>query len=107
MHYYDINYFDFEKGLIEFKVSDIVNSKITGLVGPAYDNVANCYIFNFICAKNNNYTLKCKIDKKDSKKVLFSGKYSIYSLEGYSLNPIQLSNKINRNVNLKIFILNW
>ena len=103
LHYYDINYFDFEKGLIEFKVSEIVSRKITGLVGPAYDNVPNCYIFNFICDKNNNYTLKCEIDKKDSKKVLFFGKYSIYSLEEYSFNPLQLYNKINRNENLKIF----
>ena len=103
LQYYNINYFDFERGLIEFKVSKIINRKITGLVGPAYDNVANCYILDFICNKSDNYTLKCKIDKKNSKKVLFSGKYSIYNLETYSFNPIQLNNKINRNRNLKIF----
>ena len=105
--YYDINYFDFDKGIIEFKISEIINRKITGLVGPAYDNVANCYILDFICNKNYNYLLKCKIDKKNQNKLIYSGKYSIYSLEEYSYNPLQLINKINtnRNRNLKIDIL--
>ena len=105
--YYDINYFDFDKGIIEFKISEIINRKITGLVGPAYDNVANCYILDFICDKSYNYFLKCKIDKKNQNKLIYSGKYSIYSLEEYSYNPLQLINKINtnRNRNLKIDIL--
>ena len=81
LHYYDINYFDFKKGIIEFKVSEVINGKVTGLVGPAYDNVAKCYILNFICERKSNHILRCNIDKKDPEKVKFSGKYSIYSLE--------------------------
>ena len=102
--YYDINYFDFNRGIIEFKISEIINKKITGLVGPSYENVANCYILNFICNRNYNYKLKCKINKKDPNKILYSGNYSIYCLEEYSFNPFQLNNKINtnRNRNLKI-----
>ena len=100
--YYDIKYFNFDKNLIELKVSEYISGKITGLVGPAYDNVANCYILDFTCNKNNKHTLKCKIDKRDPKKVLFFGRYSIYSLEEYTFNPIQLNNKINRNLNLNI-----
>ena len=102
--YYDINYFDFNRGIIEFKISEIINKKITGLVGPSYENVAKCYILNFICNRNYNYKLKCKINKKDPNKIIYSGNYSIYCLEEYSFNPFQLNNKINtnRNRNLKI-----
>ena len=107
LQYYDINYFDFNKGVIDFKISKIINSKekIKGLVGPSYDNVAKCYILNFICDRNDNFTIKCNIDKKDPEKVLFFGKYSIYSLEGYSFNPIRLNNKINRSMNKKLYYI--
>ena len=102
--YYDINYFDFDKGIIEFKISEIINRKIKGLVGPSYENVANCYILDFICDINYNYKLKCKINKKDPNKIIYLGNYSIYCLEEYSFNPFQINNKINstRNRNLKI-----
>ena len=102
LQYYDINYFDFQKGIIEFKVSKVINRKVTGLVGPAYDNVAKCYILNFLCKRKNNNILKCNIDKKDPEKVKFFGKYSVYCLEDYSFNPIQLNNKINRHKNIKM-----
>ena len=39
--------------------------------------------------------INCSIDKNDPEKVPYDGEYKIYSLEGYSLNPDQVYNKLN------------
>ena len=95
--YYEIKQFDFSNGIIILNTSNVVKKgeKINGKVGPNYDNVAECFIFNFICQGNGNHMVHCTINKNDPEKVLYDGEYKIYSLEGYSLNPDQVYNKLN------------
>ena len=95
--YYNIENFDFKKGLIQLKTSNIVkkSESIIGEVGPSYDNVAECFIYTFICRGKNSHTLDCVINKNLPGKVEFEGNYSIYRLEGYSLNPKEVYKKIN------------
>jgi len=102
-YYYDINHFDFKNGIIKLNISNIVKKgeTINGLVGPTYDNVAECYIYDFTCKGNGNHDLDCIINKKDPNKVPYDGDYKIYSLEGYSLNKEQLYYKLNYQKNLK------
>ena len=57
-----------------------------GVVGPDYDNVEECYQYNFICNGDNSHTINCKILKDEEDKVEFKGNYKIYSLEDYSLS---------------------
>ena len=95
--YYEIKQFDFKNGIIILNTSNIIKKgeKIAGRVGPTYDNVAECFIFNFICQGNGNHMIDCIINKNDPEKVPYDGEYKIYSLEGYSLNPDQVYNKMN------------
>ena len=78
----------FKNKNIILNTSNIVKrgKKITGRVGPTYDNVAECFVFNFICQGNGNNILNCTINKNDTDKVPYDGEYKIYSLDGYSLN---------------------
>ena len=95
--YYEIKQFDFKNDIIILNTSNVVKKgkKIKGRVGPTYDNVAECFVYNFICQGNGNHTINCSIDKNDPEKVPYDGEYKIYSLEGYSLNPEQVYYKIN------------
>ena len=47
--YYAIEYFNFTNGIIRLHISNVLkmNEKISGEIGPAYDNVAECYIYKF------------------------------------------------------------
>jgi len=103
--YYEIVHFDFKNGNIRLNTSNIVKKgeKIMGRVGPAYDNVAECFIFNFVCQGNGNHMVNCVVNKNDPEKVLYEGDYKIYSLEGYSLNSEQLYYKINYQKNMTRF----
>jgi len=103
--YYEIVYFDFKNGNIRLNTSNVVKKgeKIMGRVGPAYDNVAECFIFNIVCQGNGNHMVNCVVNKNDPEKVLYEGDYKIYSLEGYSLNPEQVYNKINYQKHMKRF----
>ena len=103
--YYEINSFDFKNGRIKLNTSNIVKKgeTIMGKVGPTYDNVAECFIYNFMCYGNNNHLLDCIINKTDPEKVPYEGEYKIYSLEGYSLNADQVYNKLNHQKNVKKF----
>ena len=104
--YYNINYFNFQKGIIKLDISNKIkrNEKIFGTVGPAYDNVAECYLLNFVCLGNDIQTVDCFIYKNETDKVKFEGNYKIYSLEGYSLKPKKLNNKLK---NAKIYFLTY
>jgi hypothetical protein len=104
-YYYDINHFDFKNGVIKLNISNIVKKEetINGLVGPTYDDVAECYIYDFICRGNGNHMLDCSINKNDPNKVNYEGDYKIYSLEGYSLNKEQLYYKLNYLKNIRRF----
>ena len=103
--YYEIVHFDFKNGVIKLNTSNVVKKgeSISGKVGPSYDNVADCYIFDFICRGNGNHMINCVINKDDPEKVLYEGDYKIYSLEGYSLNPDQVYNKLNYQKHMKRF----
>ena len=95
--YYNISYFNFDEGIILLNTSNRVKKgeKIVGVVGPDYDNVAECYQYSFICEGMNNRYVKCRIQKNDENKIEFKGNYTIYSLEGYSLNPDEVMKKID------------
>ena len=71
------------------------NEKISGYVGPAFDNVPKCYKYKYICKGYGLNILNCLINKNDQDKVEYKGKYTIYDLEGYSYNPIEISNSLN------------
>ena len=103
--YYEIVHFDFKNGVIKLNTSNVVKKgeSISGKVGPSYDNVAECYIFDFNCRGNGNHMINCVINKDDPEKVLYEGDYKIYSLEGYSLNPDQVYNKMNYQKHMKRF----
>ena len=103
--YYEITLFDFTNGIIKLNTSNVVKKgeKIMGLVGPAYDNVAECYLYKFTCLGKGNNILDCTIDKNEKDKVHYHGDYKVYSLEGYSLNPQQVSYKLNYQQNMKKF----
>ena len=95
--YYSVVYFNFDEGIIQLNTSKKIkkNEIIEGIVGPAYDNVAELYQYNFLCEGNNIYSIKCKIKKDDENKVEFKGNYSIFSLEGYSLNSNEVLKRID------------
>ena len=95
--YYSIIKFSFEEGIIILNTTNKVKKgeEILGVVGPAYDNVAECYQYNFVCRGNNTRTVKCIIEKNYEDKVKFNGTYKIYSLEGYSYNPEEVMRKLN------------
>ena len=90
--YYKINKFNFEEGVINLNLSHVLNKgdEINGIVGPEYDNVPECYKFNFICQGNNSVTVNCKIEKDEENKTeIKGGNYYIYSLEDYSFNEYE------------------
>ena len=109
--YYDIKYFDFKDGIIRIRTSNILKEKeqINGLLGPAFDNVAECYQYNFTCHGNGGFISECIINKNDPDKVEFNGNYKIYSLKGYSFksekNYNNFSGKKYKCGNIKIFFL--
>ena len=90
--YYKINKFNFEEGVINLNLSHVLNKgdEINGIVGPEYDNVPECYKFNFICQGNNSVTVNCIIEKDEENKTeIKGGNYYIYSLEDYSFNEYE------------------
>ena len=93
--YYNVVNFNFKKGILRLNISEKLKrgEEIMGIVGPAYDNVAECYQYNFICQGNNTKTVDCKIQKDDEDKVEFDGNYTIYCLEGYSNNSDEIKRK--------------
>ena len=88
--YYKINEFNFEKGIINLNLSQElkIGEEIYGIVGPEYDDVPECYQFNFVCHGKGGYNVKCEIEK-DEDKVEYNGKYCIYALEDYSFNEFE------------------
>jgi hypothetical protein len=95
--YYSIIKFSFEEGIIILNTTNKVKKgeEIFGVVGPAYDNVAECYKYNFVCRGDNARTVNCIIEKNEEDKVKFNGAYKIYSLEGYSYNAKEVMRMLN------------
>jgi len=93
--YYAVRKFDFEKGIIELNLSHEIENgeQIFGIVGPAYENAAECYQYNFVCHGKGIYFADCKIEKNDEYKIHFNGTYCIYSVEDYSLNQFEIEEK--------------
>ena len=101
--YYKINHFDFKNGNIRLNISNNLkkNEKVHGVVGPTYDNVADCYLYDFTCHENGKHSVECKIKKDDPEKVSYDGNYKIYCLDGYSLNEEEFDNKLNYQQKVK------
>ena len=55
--------------------------------------MAECYQLNFICRGNGSHNISCKIEY-DENKIKVNLNYSIYSVEGYSLNPKEVRRKL-------------
>ena len=90
--YYKVNKFNFDRGIINLNLSKLLKKgeEICGIVGPDYNNVAECYKFNFICEGNDSYTVDCQIKKEEEGKIEYRGvNFDIYSLEDYSLNEFE------------------
>ena len=97
--YYIINKFNFEEGIINLNLSHKLNREetISGIVGPAYEDVAECYQYNFVCHGEGTYRVNCKIEKDDENKVPFNGTYIIYSLDDYSYNKYKYEDKLHEH----------
>lgn len=89
--YYKINNLNFDLGIINLNLSHILQKgeEIYGIVGPDYDDVPECYQYNFFCEGQNSHTVDCKIKKDEEEKIEIKGDYRIYSLEDYSLNEYE------------------
>ena len=102
--YYIVKYISFKKGIMQLITSNKVgkNRKIKGVIGPKYDNVAECYKYNFSCeGKNQNY-INCIIHK-DKEKIPYNGDYEIYFLENYSFNEEELEDINIKQLNVRHF----
>ena len=106
--FYSIKYINFTKGILQLYISNIIKkkTKLKGVIGPKYDNVAKCYQYNFICMGINKNYVNCKINKNELTKVKYNGNYTVYYLENYSLNKkkIEILNK-NKYFDAFIFYL--
>ena len=85
--FYKVTKFDFEKGEIDLNITFAIKKgrKLKGKVGPNYDNVNDCYLYDFVCQGNNLLNISCNINKSPNV-VKFNGNYSIHSVDYYSLN---------------------
>jgi glycerophosphoryl diester phosphodiesterase len=89
--YYTVKIFDFEKAYLKLNSSVRVDKgeNITGKVGPAHENVADCYLYDFFCDGNNKHEVHCKIFKNNRSIVEYDGNYTINVVTNYSLyDPI-------------------
>ena len=90
--FYSVKYLNFTQGIVQLYISNRINKKkiLKGIIGPAYDNVAKCYQYNFFCEGMKKYLVNCKIIKNELDKIEFKGNYSIYYLENYTLNNAEI-----------------
>jgi len=88
-YYYDIRYFDFDKGIIGLNTSVRIDigEQLNGTVGPTgyIGTASEYYQYNFICNGNGTTEVSCSIFKDDNNKIRFGTNYSIYSIENYSV----------------------
>ena len=84
--YYSIKKFDFDKAYLRLNSSVEVEKgkSMKGKIGPSYKNVADCYLYDYVCEGNNKFEVDCKILKNDSNIVKYDGNYSIHLVENYS-----------------------
>jgi hypothetical protein len=100
--YYYVHYLSFEGNVLTLVLSEPLKKgeKIKGLIGPNNDEVEDCYLFNFVCEGNGNYSVSCNINKTDERKIMFSwAHYTIHSLDDYSLNELEAIQRKTENEN--------
>ena len=92
MRYYVTKKLDFKKGVIELITSDKIpeGKTLKGIVGPNYDNVANSYLFDFICTGIGYNFINCQIQKNKTK-IEFDGEYVIYKVDNYSYSEEEIT----------------
>ena len=92
MRYYTLKKMNFEKGLIELITSDKIpkGQIIRGKIGPDHDDVADCYVYDFVCEGIGQNYINCKIDK-NSDKVEYNGNYVFYKFGNYSYNDEEIT----------------
>ena len=85
--YYSVLGFDFENSYIKLNSSVKVEKGkvLKGKVGPPYEKVADCYLYDFICIGNNKFHVYCGILKNDTSKVPYDGNYTIHTVVNYSI----------------------
>lgn len=95
--YYLIHKFDFNAGILKLNISSKLNpgERIYGVVGPDYENVAECYMYDFECQGSSSHLVDCTIFKNQDDKVTFNGKYKVHSLYDYSLNEFEFENQFD------------
>ena len=100
--YYYVHYLSFEGNVLTLILSEKLKKgeKIKGLIGPNNDEVEDCYLYNFVCEGNGNYSVSCNINKTDESKIMFNwAHYTIHSLDDYSLNELETLQRKNENEN--------
>ena len=100
--YYYVHYLSFEGNVLTLILSEKLKKgeKIKGLIGPNNDEVEDCYLYNFVCEGNGNYSVSCNINKTDESKIMFNwAHYTIHSLDDYSLNELETIQRKNENEN--------
>ena len=102
--YYTLKAFDFKNSYLKLNSSIKIDKgkKIKGKIGPTYENVADCYLYNFVCDGNNKEEVDCKILKNDSNVVPYEGNYTLHTVEYYSLYNPKNSATQNMFLNLDI-----
>ena len=102
--FYTVKKLDFEKGDIELNITFAIKKgrKLKGKVGPDYENVKDCYLYDFVCEGNNLLNISCKIDKNENV-VKFNGNYSIHLVNYYSLNKTLPKIEANSVLNFGTF----
>ena len=97
--FYKIHKFDFEKGEIDLNITFAIKKgkKLRGKVGPDYDNVKDCYLYDFVCEGNNLLNIHCTINK-DERVIKYNGNYSIHMVNYYSFNSSLPVDKIPSSV---------
>ena len=85
--YYNVLGFDFENSYIKLNTSVKVEKGkvLKGKVGPNYEKVADCYLYDFICIGNNKFHVYCGILKNDTSKIPYDGNYTIHTVVNYSI----------------------
>ena len=94
--YYYVHYINFESNIITLILSEKLpkGEKITGLIGPDYEDVEDFYSYNFECRGNDTFSVNCKILKEDKDKIYLNwAHYTIHSLEDYSYNEFEVEER--------------
>ena len=103
--YYSLKKFDFTNSYLRLNSSIKVDkgTQMRGKIGPVYENVADCYLYDFFCDGNDKQEVDCQIIKNNETIVPYKGNYTLYKVENYSIYVPQRDMNINpyQNFNVK------